>query len=62
MLDSHFLGRGRPCPCGDSITLAAWPNVAARLGRLEALPHWNRTFEAITAYAASLKGPPMVAV
>jgi glutathione S-transferase len=42
--------------------LSAYPNVLAWLGRLKALPNWNRTFEAVAAFGASLKGQPMVAV
>jgi glutathione S-transferase len=40
--------------------LAAYPNVVAWLGRMKSLANWNRTFEAITAYGASLKGQEMV--
>ena len=81
VLDSHFLGQGKPYLCGASITLAdyfaapfvhvgeltgsdfaAYGNVAGWLGRMKALRSWNKTFEAIQAYGASLQGQPMVAV
>lgn len=81
VLDSHFLGKGKPYLCGDSITLAdyfaapfvhvgeltgsdfaAYPNVVGWLSRMKALRSWNKTAETISAYGASLKGQPMVAV
>ena len=41
---------------------AAYPNLTAWLQRMKSLRNWDRTFEAITAYGASLKGQPLLAV
>jgi len=41
-------------------SFADYPNVCAWLGRMKALPSWNKVHEAITGYAASLKDQPMV--
>jgi glutathione S-transferase len=40
----------------------SYPNVCAWLSRMKALPSWNRTHEAITGYAGSLKGQQFVTV
>jgi glutathione S-transferase len=41
---------------------SAYPNVDAWLKRMKSLPNWDKIFEAINGYGASLKGQPMVAV
>ena len=42
--------------------LAAYPNVKAWLGRMKALKSWPKVYEAISGFAASLKGKTMVPV
>jgi glutathione S-transferase len=41
---------------------SAYPNLRAWMARMKALPNWERTFEAINGYGASLKGQPLVTV
>jgi glutathione S-transferase len=41
---------------------SAYPNVNAWLVRMKSLPSWDKTFETINGYGASLKGQAMVAV
>jgi glutathione S-transferase len=37
--------------------LSAYPNVAAWMGRMKALPNWGKVNEVINGFAASLPGP-----
>lgn len=39
-----------------------YPNICAWLGRMKALPSWNKVHEAINGYAGSLKGQQFVTV
>ena len=41
---------------------SAYPNLRAWMARMKALPNWDKTFEAINGYGASLKGQPLVTV
>lgn len=41
---------------------AAYPNLRAWLARMKALRSWDKSFEAINGFGASLKGQPLVAV
>jgi glutathione S-transferase len=41
---------------------SAYPNVQAWLGRMKSLKSWNKIYETIEGYGASLKGQPMVAI
>jgi glutathione S-transferase len=47
-----MVGVGEVAGC----TFSAYPNVCAWLGRMKALPAWNRVHEAINGYAGTLKG------
>jgi len=42
--------------------LGAYPNVSAWLSRMKQLANWNRTFEAIEGFRASLKGQSFATV
>ena len=47
-----FIGVGEVAGC----KFAEYPNVCAWLGRMKALPSWNKVHEAVNGFAASLKG------
>ena len=81
ILDSHWLGDGRPYLCGAERTIAdyfgagllsagdligvnyrTFPNVAAWLERMQALPAWEKVNDVHNGFAQSLQGKSFVSI